>query len=326
MPYAQEQTLSGLHLSDYTADEGMSEIQALVKDKLPLLRENLSGDQGQADVAFIFDYASIWTWSIEPYSGNWDVKSATYKSTAVNYYDLVYIFFSALRRLGLSVDVIGPDQSLEGFKMVVVPSLPIIPEAFNDALAGYSGPIIFGPHTGSKDINFANAEGLNPSAGALRDRLPMRVTRIETPPAYANSGVFYQGTNYSIDGREEWISCARQNQTSAMTISYTSPHRPGTPAACEKNGAHYLAFKPPVELLVSYIGDVAASAGINDVTGKLASKETDFGSALRVLKRGDLVWAFNYGAKAVNAPVVNGTLIIGEVGDIPVAGVVVWKV
>lgn len=277
-------------------------------------------------MAFVFDYTSVWVWAIEPYSGSWNVKSATYTSVAVNYYDLVYLFFSALRRLGLSVDIISTDQSLAGYKMVVVPSLPIIPDAFNAALKAYSGPVIFGPHTGSKDANFANAAGLNPSAGALRDRLPMRVTRVETPPSYAGSGVVYQGTNYTIWGREEWIVCERGNETSGATISYTSLHRPGSPAACEKNNAHYLAFRPPVELLVAYLGDVAAAANITDVTGKLANKSNELGTALRLLRRGNLLWAFNYGTTPIASPVIaGGQLIIGTEGQIPAAGILVWK-
>lgn len=303
----------------------MSEVNTLTDTSIPALLAtgaNFSALSPQADVALIFDYASEWVWSIEPYSGVWDVKSASYLSPAVNYYDLVYLFFSALRRLGLSVDIISPEQSLAGYKMVVVPSLPIIPDAFNTALAGYNGTIVVGPHTGSKDANFATADGLNPSAGALRGRLPMRVTRVETPPTYAGSGVLYQGTNYSIWGREEWIECSRGNSTSTVSVTYTSPHRPGAPAACEKDGAHYLAFRPSVELLVAYLGDVARRVGVVSVTG---TEVGDLGGSLRVLKRGGLLWAFNYGSQAVTAPDVKGTLVLGEEGSIERAGVRVWK-
>ncbi|KAK9425406.1 putative beta-galactosidase [Seiridium unicorne] len=326
VPYAQEQTLSGLHTSDYEIDEGLLEVQELVQEQLPKLRGVVSDDESQAQVAFIFDYTSVWTWDIEPYSGSWDVKEAGYTDTVVSYMDLVYIFYSALRRLGLSIDVIGPDQSLDRYQMVVVPSLPIIPEAFNSALAAYSGPVIFGPHTGSKTAEFANVPGLNPGNGSLGERLPMRVTRVETPPDYAGSGVLYNGANFSIDGREEWIECRRANLTSEATISYTSPHRPGKPAACEKDGAHYLAFKPPVDLLLSYLGDVAGGANLTDITGKIASKDNDLGSSLRLLRRGNLIWAFNYGTSPVAPPSIdNGELIIGADGNIPGAGVVVWK-
>ncbi|KAI1500720.1 beta-galactosidase-domain-containing protein [Biscogniauxia marginata] len=326
VPYAQEQTLSGLHLPDNAADEGYFEVQTVAHEHLPRLQEVVTGDQPQRDVAFVFDYTSEWVWSIEPYSGSWDVKKAQYTDTAVKYFDLVYIFYSALRRLGLSVDVIGPDQPLDGYKMIVVPSLPIIPEVFSAALASHSGPVVFGPHTGSKTAQFAVSPGLNPSSGSLRDRLPMRVTRVETPPEYANSGVSYGGTNYSISGCEEWITCERQNRTSDATISYTSRHRPGKPAACEKDGLHYIAFKPPIDLMVAYLAAVAAKANITDVTGKPVSKDNDLGLSLRLAKRDDLLWAFNYGVDPVQPPKLeDAELLIGDEGELPGAAVSVWK-
>ncbi|KAJ4422924.1 hypothetical protein N0V82_002451 [Gnomoniopsis sp. IMI 355080] len=343
VPYAQEQTLSGLHISDGSQDEGYFEAQEVVFKDLPLLREELGASNGsqsvarepQGDIALIFDYASVWVWAIEPYSGSWDVSSASYTDAVMIYYNLVYAFYSSLRRLGLSVDIIGPDQDLTGYKMVVVPSAPIIPDALNTALASYTdGPVVFGPRTAALTANFSYAPGIQPSAGALRDQVPMRVTRIETPPTYANSGIAYAGSNYSISYWEEWVDCKRGNASSNATVTSTSKHRLGKPAACASTGAeegkawHYLGFNPPADFLVSYLGDVAASAGISDLTGKAASKENDLGAVLRLLRRGNLLWAFNYGNEAVAAPDVSQSaeLIIGEAGDIPAAGVVVWKI
>lgn len=345
VPYAQEQTLSGLHVSDGSQDEGFYEAQEVALEDLPVLREALAAEaaatnSSRADVALVFDYSSVWVWGIEPYSGSWDASSASYKDTILNYFDLFYTFYSALRRLGLSVDVLGPEQVLAGYRMVVVPSAPILPATLDAALAAYgtAGPVVFGPRTAALTADFAYAPSLQPAAGALRDRLPLRVTRIETPPAYAASGVAYGGANYSVTYWEEWVECARGNASSRATVTSTSRHRAGKPAACasgaeaEAEGAagqwHYLGFNPPADFLVSYLGDVAAAAGISDLTGKTASKDRDLGSALRLLRRDNLLWAFNYGTEAVAAPEVadGAELIIGAAGDIPAAGVVVWKV
>lgn len=325
VPFAQEQTLSALFLSDNTEDQGYVESQVFANEDLPALRAENTTREAQADVALVFDYAAHWVWTIEPYSGAWSPKDAGYTDIALKYTDLVYTFYSSLRRLGLSIDVISPEQSLEGYKMVVVPSLPIIPDAFDQSLAEFSGPVVFGPHTGSKTPDFAYSPGLNPSAGTVRDRLPMRVTRIETPPSYAGSGVSYAGTNYTVSGWEEWIECSRANATSNATVEYTSRHRPGKPAACSENNTHYLAFNPPVELLVSYIGDVAAEAGIEDLVGRVPGTDNDLGATLRLARRGNLLWAINYGWEAHSAPEVDGDLIVGEEGDVPAAGVLVWK-
>lgn len=337
VPFAQEQTLSALFTSDNAEDQGFVEQQILANEDLPLLRAELAGNtttEPQADVALVFDYTSNWVWAIEPYSGSWDPKSASYKDVALKYTDLVYTFYSSLRRLGLSVDIIDPYQSLDGYKMVVVPSMPIITNAFDTALVSYTGPVIFGPHTGSKDANFATVAGLNPgNNNTLNRRLPLRVTRVETPPTFARSGVTYDGKRYNITAREEWIECARgtgDDNKSNATITYTSRHRPdGKAAACASGDGllHYLAFNPPADLLVAYLGDVATGAGIRDLTGRVVDKANDLGKFVRLLRRGNLLWAFNYGVEAAAAPeVLKGTVVIGEKeGDIPGAGVVIWK-
>ncbi|KAK6846426.1 hypothetical protein PG987_001614 [Apiospora arundinis] len=162
----------------------------------------------------------------------------------------------------------------------------------------------------------------------------MRVTRVETPPAFARSGVTYGGKRYNITAREEWIDGSRgsgdeASSSSNATVTYTSRHRPaGKPAACSRDGLHYLAFNPPVDLLVAYLGDVAAGAGVRDLVGRPADKANDLGKSVRLLRRGNLLWAFNYGVEAAARPEVKGAaVIIGEKeGDIPGAGVVVWKI
>lgn len=332
VPYAQEQTLSGLHISDGSQDDGFFQVQDVAANDIPILRQEYGANsthEPQGDVAVVYDYASVWTWAIEPYSGSWDVKSSSYTDTGLNYADIVYAFYSALRRLGLSIDVIGPEQSLEGYKMVVVPSMPIVPASFDTLLSAYTGPVVFGPRSAALTANFSYAPGIQPSQGVLRDRLPMRVTRIETPPDYAQSGVSYDGTNYNISYWEEWVSCERQNATSFAAVTSTSQHRAGKPMACvSEDSWHYLGFNPPVDFLVAYLGDVAANASISDLTGKAAGKANDLGRSLRLLRRGNLLWAFNYGTDTVAAPDVgvDAELIMGEAENIPAASVSVWKV
>ncbi|RMY81194.1 hypothetical protein D0862_12438 [Hortaea werneckii] len=331
VPYAQEQTLEALLLPDDMANQGLDEMQEFEGESLQALRSHLqnetTSDDQQADVAMVFDYRSNWVWSIEPYSGVWSVKDAGFTDAALAYTNVAYAFYTALRRLGLSIDIISPSQSLEGYKMVVVPSLPIIPDTFNEALTTFTGPVVFGPHTGDRTPEFAYTPGLAPSEGTVRDRLPMRVTRYETPPSYAKSGVEYNGTKYNISLWEESLTCSRGNASSEATITSTSRHRAGKPAACAENMTHYLGFNPPVELLVSYLGDVAGEIGMRDLAGReVEGKKNDLGATLRMMRRGDLLWAINYGLKAQTAPEVDGEVIVGEEGgDVPATGVKVWK-
>ncbi|PYI24425.1 hypothetical protein BO99DRAFT_455351 [Aspergillus violaceofuscus CBS 115571] len=330
VPFGAEQTLSGLFTSDDAADEGFREVQAFANEDLPVLVEALDTDQyqeEQADVALVFDYISSQVWDIEPYSGTWSPDTTSYTGTAVNYLDIVYKFYSALRRLGVSVDVISPDQPIQGYKLVVVPSLPIIPKAFEQSLAEYSGPVVLGPHTGSLTETFSYLPGLAPATGPIRDRLPMKVTRIETPPDYAGNRVSYAGKTFNISGWEEWVVCARDNRTSAETLRYAAPHREGKPAGCASNGFHYLGVSPTIDLLLAYLGDVAKEANITDFVGRQVSSDSDLGPNLRFARRGSLLWGFNYGLESASVPAIEGArLLIGNNGtEIPSAGVAVWR-
>lgn len=130
-----------------------------------------------------------------------------------------------------------------------------------------------------------------------------------------NSGIKYGSETYNISGWEEWLTCARNNRTSDSTITFTSPTRSGKSAACSKNGYHYIGFNPPIELLVSYIGDLVAKTDIKDLAGRPANKKNDLGPTMRLVRRSNLLWAFNYGMEDAKPPtVVNGKILIGKKG------------
>lgn len=251
VPYAQEQTLSGLFLSDNSEDQGYIESQTFAHNDLPKLRSSLQSTTTttqQADVALIFDYTAHWIWNIEPYSGSWSVKEASYTNPTLTYTTLVHTFYSSLRRLGLSIDIISPEQDVSGYKILVIPSLPIIPESLSNALANLSfsesppPTVILGPHTGSRTADFAYVPGLG--IDKLESILPgLRVTRIETPPTTtmgkgAGSSVRYKNVEYAIGGWEEWIVCDDNSSSSSnsdgddddddaviITVESTSRHR-----------------------------------------------------------------------------------------------------
>lgn len=250
VPYAQEQTLSGLFLSDNSEDQGYIESQTFAHNDLPKLRSSLQSTTTttrQADVALIFDYTAHWIWNIEPYSGSWSVKEASYTNPTLTYTTLVHTFYSSLRRLGLSIDIISPEQDVSGYKILVIPSLPIIPESLSNALAKLSSSsfpptVILGPHTGSRTADFAYVPGLG--IDQLESILPgLRVTRIETPPPPttakmgkgAGSSVRFKNVEYAIGGWEEWIICDDNSSSNSddddnndavlITVESTSRHR-----------------------------------------------------------------------------------------------------
>ncbi len=157
-PFAQEQMHSGLLRPDRTHDVGAHEARAAAADIAAI------GALAPASrsVALVFSYEADWTIATQP------------QGASFNYLDLAFAMYTALRRLGLNVDIVAPDIDLAGYGMVVVPTLPI----FDARLTDVAVPILFGPRTGSKTANVAIPDSLPP--GPLQKILPIRVTRVES--------------------------------------------------------------------------------------------------------------------------------------------------
>jgi beta-galactosidase len=149
---------SGLLRPDRVDDVAAHEARAAAADIATI---GTAGDAPK-QVALVFSYEAAWVIETQPQGADF------------RYFALVMAMYTALRRLGLNIDIVPPDAALDGYRMVVVPTLPILPEGVSD----YPGPILFGPRTGSKTADFAIPENLPP--GPLQTKIPLKVTRVES--------------------------------------------------------------------------------------------------------------------------------------------------
>src|SRR5690606_7916401 len=107
-PFAQEQMHEALLLPDGAANEALG-VAAQVAQEI--------GNYTQvgascARVAIVFDYQSDWAWQIQP------------QGREFNYRKLVLAFYRALRRHGVSVDVVPPTAAgVAGYALVLAPGL-----------------------------------------------------------------------------------------------------------------------------------------------------------------------------------------------------------
>ncbi len=91
-PFAQEQQHAGLLRPDSADAPALAEARQVARE----LAEMPEAGTARAPVALIFDYASDWAWRTQPQGADFD------------YFRLSFAFYRALRRAGLSVDVIAP--------------------------------------------------------------------------------------------------------------------------------------------------------------------------------------------------------------------------
>ncbi|MFX5785206.1 beta-galactosidase trimerization domain-containing protein, partial [Acinetobacter baumannii] len=66
------------------------------------------------------------------------------------YAHFAFDYYSTLRSLGLDVDIVPLNADLQGYAMIVVPPLPIVPDDLPGRIADSGGQVVFGPRSGSK--------------------------------------------------------------------------------------------------------------------------------------------------------------------------------
>ena len=95
-----------------------------------------------SEVALLHDYESRW-------AINWQTHTTRYDELTV-----LRSYYHAIRKIAQSLDIVHPDVPLDQYKLVVAPSLNLIPKDRADHLLDYvqnGGHLVLGPRSGLKD-------------------------------------------------------------------------------------------------------------------------------------------------------------------------------
>jgi beta-galactosidase len=288
-PFAQEQMHAGLNLPGLhelsAGGHEATQVGAELKTLGPL------PESRQAPVALVFDYESQWVLDIQRQGQDF------------NYMELCFRWYEAARRLGLDIDFVRPGQSLKGYKLVLVPSLPIVTDAAERAFQLAQGLVLYGPRTGSKTRHYAIPENLPP--GPLRSVIPIRVLEVSS---------LRPGLTTKVKGRvsgtaSHWVEHV---ETKATVLARFED---GQPALIANNHHHYLACWPDAALLTKVMAFATKQAKL---------KTTNLPPHIRLRKRGNLQFAFNYGPAVWSVP--PGVKLVMGSKKIPAQGWSVWKV
>ncbi len=295
-PFAQEQMHAGLHRPDGILDQGGEEVRQVAGELAALgpARGVALGESRPAQVALLFDYEAAWALQIQPQGRGFD------------YLALAHLFYRSLRRLGLDVDILAADAPLDGYRLTVAPSLPILREGMAAALKDNAATLVLGPRSGAKTGDFQIPQGLPP--GDLRALIPLQVTRVESLPPDLQDQVTWAGKSYPSGlWRERLVS-----QTAETTVRF----RDGEAAAMAEGRCHYLGFWPDEMFLTDYLAALAEAAG-------LPLQRLD--EALRLRRLGDLTFAFNYGDRALPSPAPAGADYLLGGPEIAAHDLAVWR-
>ena len=230
-PFAQEQMHAGLLRPDSAEAPGFAEAAQVAAE----LRDAPEVMQAQAPVALIFDYQADWAWAIQP------------QGQGLSYFGLVFDTYRALRRAGLSVDILPPTaRDFSGYRAVLAPGLMHVDPALKAALAGSDAALLLGPRTAAREEAFAIPVPLPPDWPGL----PVTVSRVET---------FRADMPRPLAGGGHVTGYLEDLETTAEVLLETET---GAPVLVGQGPAMYLAGWPDAEGFDRVIAHVGARAGL----------------------------------------------------------------
>lgn len=258
-PFAQEQMHAGLLRPDSSEAEAAPEAREAAR----IIAEIGPQEAAQAPIALVFSYEAAWVCSIQP------------QGKSFRYLELIYEWYSALRRRGLDVDIISPDADLSSYDAVFIPTLPIVPEGFAQKLSALTCPVLIGPRSGSKTDSFCIPDSLPP--GELRSAIPLTVTRIES----LRDG--------EVEAGKDWtVSRLREDVISDLKPELALDDGRGIIFASDN--IRYCAAWPDRRLLNLLVTRIGKEAGLDLITLR---------EGLRIRRTATHLFAFNYSAKPV---------------------------
>jgi beta-galactosidase len=164
--------------------------------------------------------------------------------------------------------------------------------------------VLFGPRSGSKTRYFAIPENLPP--GPLASLIPIRVIEV----ASLRPGLRDEVRGLAAGAAERW----RERIELIGAAQVDARFEDGDPALVRAGRWSYLACWPDATLLAGVIRKMAARAGLAIET---------LPEGVRLRRRGNLTFAFNYGDEVFRAPSGSPFLLGGpEVGPSEVA---IWR-
>ena len=269
--FAQEQMHAGLRRPDDTPAEAWSEVEAVAEE---LSRLDLAASApAKARVALMADTQAQWVAEIER------------QGSSYRYPTILMDHYRALRTLGVDVDVVGPGSDLDGYALIVIPSLPN-PSADTIRRLQASGAILLlGPRSGAKTDEFSIPEGL-PPGDALRALLPLRVLCVETLRPDCPEPLHWNGQTYRS---LTWREIIEPGEDVTVEATYDD----GSPAMVRHGRAIYLATLSDRTFLTDLFQSLCAEAGVDTVR---------LPETLRLRRRDRLTFAFNYAETPVAAP------------------------
>ncbi|GIX51851.1 beta-galactosidase [Sphaerotilus sulfidivorans] len=306
-PFAQEQMHTGLLRPDASEDQGAieaaqvgAELAALTLDEAGPVRLAV-----QAPVAMVFDYAAIWMLQIQPQGADF------------NPLELQFRAYEGLRRLGLDVDLVPADADLSGYRLIVLAAQPQIGatlQASLEAAAARGAQIVLGPRAGSKSAHLSFPAGDSPTGhglppGPLSALAGVQVRRVASLPPGCAEPVVVGGQSVQITRWREDLALAEGTEVLAAFA----------------DGRAALTRRGPVRCLAGWLDADGWQALLTEAAAEAGLATAELPEGLRLSRAGDLLLAFNFSDRCLDAPALpTAAPLLGQ-RPLPPRGLAIWR-
>ncbi|WP_309570168.1 beta-galactosidase [Deinococcus sp.] len=263
---AQEQLHSGLLRHNGTPDRGYAEVQGIDTARYPLAPV-------VNRVALLHDYESLWAYNAQPHS------------SGLNYWAQTFAYYSALRSLGIDVDIVHPDGDLGSYAVIVAPALTVMgPErASHLAQAAGHAALVFGPRTALRGVSGRGQDG--GGFGPLSELLGARPLNFDSLPAGLEQTVAFGADTHAT---HLWAE-SYDPQGAEVLATYAGGPLDGL-AAVTRHGDVTLIGAHSATLITAVLTDMLGDAGL---------AVTPLPDGVRVSRRGGRTLVQNWTAHAV---------------------------
>ncbi|WP_299816156.1 beta-galactosidase [uncultured Roseibium sp.] len=275
-PFAQEQMHAGMLRPDNADAPALLEARQVADE----LRQAPDVSAPRAQVALVFDYDADFAWTTQPHGAG------------LSYFQLVFDTYRALRKLGLSVDILrGETRDFSGYKIVAAPGLIYMPQDLKKILAEADAEVVLGPRTAARNADMVIPVPLPPDMPGL----DVTVSRVETMrpdmPMPLKGGGCFSGYREELEGAAESVFELEDGQPAVMRTDHLT----------------YVGGWLDEVALKRLYSELCREVGIEtlDLEGGVRCRDTD----------GIRIWT-NYGAEPADTPA----------GRIEAAGVLLEKI
>jgi beta-galactosidase len=267
--FAQEQMHAGLQRPDRAPAPAMAQAGQVAKE----IADIGALAHKPAPVALIWSYEAKWLHDIQPQGRDFDQ------------FRLALDFYQAARKLGLDIDIIAPEADLSPYTLVLVPSLPIVPQGFAARLLANNTRALFGPRSGARTADGHIPPTLAP--GPLQAVLPFTVTHVES----LRPGSVFHADAYAVRRWLEHVEIVPGARVEVCAMLPAGPAHGETPIWLRHQHTEYFACWPCPRLLEDAIAQAALHAGLDPVP---------LPEGLRLRRRGDVRFGLNYNAYPIH--------------------------